>query len=345
MGSDRHGLGPPWRLRRLGTWSSWRERSSVGRVRALRTPERRFSNLEGWPYEPRYVHVGDHGLRMHYIDEGPPDAQPVLLAHGEPTWGYLYRKMIPPLLGAGVRVVVPDLVGFGRSDKPSERDDYSYTNHVEWTGTFLEATGMSDAVLFGHDWGGLIFLVHVARQPERFAAVVAANTALLNPDIAIETVPPEVVAPFLSWLQWLQERDELWPSDVVGGDCPLNQTGHRLSRGEAAAYDAPYPDESYRAGARQFPLLVPLDDRDPPATMLREAWAGLERYDRPFVTAFADAEDVTRFCEPIFQARVPGAAGQPHATVHDAGHFLQEHRPQQLVDIILGVRAAGGGHN
>lgn len=174
------------------------------------------------------------------------------------TWGYLYRKMIPPLLGAGVRVVVPDLVGFGRSDKPSERDDYSYTNHVEWTGAFLEAPGMSDAVLFGHDdWGGLIFLVHVARQPERFAAVVAANTALLNPDIAIETVPPEVVAPFLSWLQWSQERDQLWPSDVVGGDCPLNQTGHWLSRGEAAAYDAPYPDESYRAGARQFPLLAP----------------------------------------------------------------------------------------
>lgn len=312
-------------------------------MRALRTPDDRFSNLEGWPYRPRYVQVGDDDLRMHYIDDGPPDAPPVLLAHGEPTWGYLYRKMIPPLLEAGLRVVVPDLIGFGRSDKPAEREDYTYANHVEWTGAFLDATGLSDAVLFGQDWGGLIFLVHVGRQPERFAAVVAANTALSDPDIDIGAVPPETVAPFLSWLQWSQERDDLRPSEVVGGDCPLNQTGHRLIGAEAAAYDAPYPDESYRAGARQFPLLVPLDDSDPPATMLRQAWAGLERYDRPFVTAFADAEDITRFFEPLFQARVPGAAGQPHATVDNAGHFLQEHQPQQLVEIILGARAAARG--
>ena len=305
-------------------------------MEVLRTPDDHFDGLETWPYEPRYADVGD-GLRMHYVDEGPPLAPPVLLAHGEPTWGYLYRKMIPGLVAAGRRVVVPDLIGFGRSDKPTERESYTYERHVEWTGALLEALELRDVVLFGQDWGGLIFLVHVGHQPERFAGVVAANTALSSADIRIEDVPPEAVTPFLTWLQWSQERDELRPSEVVGGDSPLNQTRHRLSDGEQAGYDAPFPDESYRAGARQFPLLVPLDDTDPPASMLRRAWAGLDAYDRPFVTAFADEEDITRFFEPLFQERVPGARGRKHPTIPNAGHFLQEHAPEQLVEIILGL--------
>jgi haloalkane dehalogenase len=305
-------------------------------VRVLRTPDERFADLDGWPYEPRYVDVGD-GLRMHYVDEGSSSGRAILLTHGEPTWGYLYRKMIPRMVEAGRRVVVPDLIGFGRSDKPADRNDYTYTKHVEWTGAFLEATGLQNVVLFGQDWGGLIFLVHVSRQPDRFAGVVAANTALPDPDIDVASLPAEAVTPFLSWLQWSQERDELVPSEVVGGPSPLNQTGHTLSPGEAAAYDAPYPDETHRSGARQFPLLVPLDDTDPPASMLREAWAGLERYERPFITAFADHEDVTRVFEQMFQQRVPGARGQPHTTIENAGHFLQEHDPERLVEIILEV--------
>jgi haloalkane dehalogenase len=308
-------------------------------VKVLRTPDERFVGLDGWPYEPRYVEVGD-GLRMHYVDEGPPSAAPVLLAHGEPTWGYLYRKMIPGLVAAGRRVVVPDLIGFGRSDKPADRDDYTYVRHVEWTGDLLEALELRDVVLFGQDWGGLIFLVHVGREPERFAGVVAANTALPQPDIRPEDIPPEAVAPFLSWLQWSQERDELRPSEVVGGESPLNQTRHELSDREGAAYDAPFPDESYCAGPRQFPLLVPLGNPDPPATMLRAAWASLEAYDRPFVTAFADQEDITRLFEPVFQARVPGARGRVHPTIPNAGHFLQEHAPDRLVEIILGLQDA-----
>jgi haloalkane dehalogenase len=303
-------------------------------VRVLRTPDERFADLDEWPYEPKYADVGD-GLRMHYVDEG--SGPTVLLGHGEPTWGYLYRKMIPRLVEAGRRVVVPDLIGFGRSDKPADRDDYTYTKHVEWTGAFLEATALQGVVLFGQDWGGLLFLVHVAAQPDRFAGVVAANTALPDPDIDVASLPTEAVTPFLSWLQWSQEREELRPSEVVGGDSPLNQIGHTLSAGEAAGYDAPYPDETYRSGARQFPLLVPLDDTDPPASMLREAWAGLERYERPFLTAFADHEDVTRFFEQMFQQRVPGARGRPHATIENAGHFLQEHDPARLVEIILEV--------
>jgi haloalkane dehalogenase len=305
-------------------------------VKALRTPDDRFAGLEAWPYDPRYVDVAD-GLRMHYVDEGPASAQPVLLTHGEPTWGYLYRKMIPGLVAAGRRVVVPDLIGFGRSDKPGERDEYTYVRHVEWTGALLRELDLRDMVLFGQDWGGLIFFVHVAREPDRFAGVVAANTALPNPDVRVEDVPPEAVAPFLTWLQWSQEREELRPSEVVGGDSPLNQTHHRLTDGDRAAYDAPFPDESHRAGARQFPLIVPLDDADPPASMLRSAWAGLEGYDRPFVTAFADQEDVTRFFEPLFQERVPGARGRAHQTIPNAGHFLQEHAPDRLVEIILGL--------
>ena len=308
----------------------------AGAMNVLRTPDDRFAGLEAWPYQPRYVDVGD-GLRMHYIDEGSRSAPPVLLAHGEPTWGYLYRKMIPGLIAAGRRVVVPDLIGFGRSDKPAERGDYTYVRHVEWTGALLEALELRDVVLFGQDWGGLIFLVHVGREPERFAGVVAANTALPRPPVRAEDVPPGAMAPFLSWLQWSQERDELRPSEVVGGDSPLNQTHHRLSKGERAAYDAPFPDESYRAGARQFPLIVPRGEADPSASMVRAAWAGLQGYNRPFVTAFAEQEDVTRFFEPLFQKLVPGARGRVHPTIPNAGHFVQEHAPDRLVEIILGL--------
>lgn len=301
---------------------------------ALRTPDDRFENLDTWPYPPHFVEVGD-GLRMHYIAEGPSDGPVVLLAHGEPTWGYLYRKMIPGLVDAGRRVVVPDLIGFGRSDKPTARDDYTYERHVAWTGAWLDALELRDITLFGQDWGGLIFLVHAGRDPRRFRAIVAANTALPDPDTDTESIPPEALAPFMSWFEWSQEREEFLASEVVGGDSPINQTGHELSAGEAKAYDAPFPDESYRAGARQFPVIVPIGDNDPPASMLRQAWAGLEQFDKPFVTAFADQEDVTRFFEAVFQERIPGAAGQSHVTVPDAGHFLQEHAPDQLVEILL----------
>jgi len=305
----------------------------------LRTPDARFDDLEGWPYEPHYVEVGE-GLRMHFVDEGPADGATVLLAHGEPTWGYLYRKMIPGLVAGGCRVVVPDLIGFGRSDKPAARSDYTYVRHVDWTREFLDAIGLVDIILFGQDWGGLLFLVHVGRQPDRFRAVVAANTGLPDPAIVETRTAEEIAAvrgPFLAWFQWSQERERLLPSEVVGGDCPLNQTGHTLTRGEAAAYDAPFPDESYCAGARQFPLLVPLDTTDPPAGMLRAAWKGLDSYDRPFVTAFADQEDITRGFEAGLQQRVPGAAGQQHITVPNSGHFLQEHAPDQLVETILRI--------
>jgi haloalkane dehalogenase len=302
----------------------------------LRTPDERFAGLEQWPYEPKYVDVGG-GLRMHYVDEGPRSSSPVVLAHGEPTWGYLYRKMIPGLTAGGRRVIVPDLIGFGRSDKPADRGEYTYVRHVEWTRDLIEALQLDDIVLFGQDWGGFIFLVHVGQMPERFAGVVAANTALPGmPNLAGE-LAPDALAPFLAWLAWSQEQDDLLPSEIVGGNSPLNQTRHKLTDGERAAYDAPFPDESYCAGARQFPLLVPLSDADPPAATLRAAWAGLQRFRRPFITAFAEHDDITGFFDNIFQERVPGARGRAHHTIPNAGHFLQEHVPERLVDIILGL--------
>jgi haloalkane dehalogenase len=304
---------------------------------ALRTPDDRFADLEGWPYEPQYVEVRD-GLRMHYVDEGPSDGPVVLLAHGEPTWGYLYRKMIPRLVDAGCRVVVPDFIGFGRSDKPTSRDDYTYASHVEQSRRWLDALDLCDITLFGQDWGGLVYLVHVGEQPERFSGVVAANTALPHPDM-LAGLDDEAVAaafaPFLVWFEQSQSVDRFVASDVVGGESAINQTNHRLTPGEAAGYDAPFPDESYVAGPRQFPLLVPMSDADPPASMLRNAWVGLAAFDKPFVTAFADHEDVTRGFEGLFQTQVAGAAGQAHITVPDAGHFLQEHQPDLLVETIL----------
>jgi haloalkane dehalogenase len=307
-------------------------------VKALRTPDQRFVDLEQWPFEPKYVDVGD-GLRMHYVDEGPRSSAPVLLAHGEPTWGYLYRKMIPELVAAGRRVVVPDLIGFGRSDKPAHRADHTYERHVGWSRALLEVLQLDDIVLFVQDWGGFIFLVHVGQTPERFAGVVAANTALPGLPGLADEVPPDALAPFLGWLRWSQGPRQLRPSEVVGGSSPLNQTGHALTAGERAAYDAPFPDESYCAGARQLPLLVPLDDADPPASMLRTTWAGLERFERPFVTAFAEHEDITAFFEKIFQERVPGAHTSAHHMIANAGHFLQEQAPDKLVDVILEIPA------
>lgn len=308
-------------------------------VDAERTPDERFENLADWPYEPRYVTVGE-GLRMHYVDEGPSDGPVVVLAHGEPSWGYLYRKMIPGLVAAGRRALVPDLIGFGRSDKPVERAAYTYESHIAWTGEWLDQLGLTDITLFCQDWGGFIFNVHVGLTPERFAAVVAANTGLTDPDF-MATLTPEMFAQgFGGFLRWRKQSEspDLTASWAVGNpDSALNQTGHVLTEQEAAAYDAPFPSERYFAGARQFPHLVSLDFSDELASTLRRAWAGLEAFDKPFLTAFAEHDEGMRPFEQMLQARIPGAKGQNHVTVPDAGHFLQEQQPDLLVKTILSL--------
>ncbi len=286
----------------------------------LRTPDERFVDLPGYPFEPHYVEVG--GLRMHYVDEGPPDADPVLLLHGEPSWSYLYRKMVPVLTAAGHRVVAPDLVGFGRSDKPAQRDDYTYQRHVDWTMGFLDALDLRRITLFGHDWGGLIGLRLAAEQEEHFARIVAANTMLPTG----EQPPGEA---FLRWQHFSQTSPAFDIGRVVQG-----ATVTELPEEVVAAYDAPFPDDSYKAGARQFPALVPTSPDDPAAGPNRKAWEVLRRWEKPFLTAFSDSDPVTRGGDRFFQREVPGAQGQAHTTIVGAGHFLQEDKGEELAAVV-----------
>ncbi len=295
-------------------------------MRLLRTPDERFRDLPGWSFAPRYTQVpsGDGGqLRMHYVDEGPSDAPVVLLLHGEPSWAYLYRKMIPVLAAAGLRAVAPDLVGFGRSDKPAERADYTYQRHVDWMRAFVHGQGLRGVTLFGQDWGGLVGLRLVAEEPERFARVVAANTFLPTGD------QPAGEA-FERWRRFSQEVPVFPTGGILQGG-----TTTELPPDVVAAYDAPFPDESFKAGARQFPTLVPVRPDDPAAEPNRRAWAALERFEKPFLTAFSDGDPITRGVERIFQARIPGAGGREHPTVRGAGHFLQEDRGEELAQIVV----------
>jgi haloalkane dehalogenase len=300
-------------------------------LQILRTPDERFANLPGFAFAPHYVEVpsGDGArLRVHYVDEGPADADPVLCLHGEPSWSYLYRKMIPILVAAGHRVVAPDLVGFGRSDKPAERSDYSYQRHVDWLRATIEALELRRITLVCQDWGGLLGLRLVGEQPDRFARVVAANTFLPTGDIA----PSEA---FLAWRKFSQNVPEFPTGRILQG-----ATQTELSPEVVAAYDAPFPDASYQSGARQFPLLVPIAPDDPAVPANRAAWQALLRFEKPFLTAFSDGDAVTRGEEIAFQQRIPGAHGQPHVTIAGGGHFLQEDRGEELARVVTGFIAA-----
>lgn len=297
----------------------------------LRTPDARFASLPGFPYAPHYREV--RGLRVHYVDEGPPGARPVLLLHGEPTWSYLYRKMIPGLTAAGLRAVAPDLVGFGRSDKLPRRADYSYALQVDVLAELVRQLDLRGALLFCQDWGGLVGLRVVAELPERFAGVVAGNTALPAPEPGAR--PPLAFRVWRAFARWT----------------PVFPAGRIVAAGSAtrlsAAYDAPFPTRRHQAGARAMPGLVPITPGDPATPANRRAWEVLRRFERPFVTAFSDGDPITRGLGATFQRDVPGARGQPHVTIRGAGHFLQEDRAEELVRVIVAlgerVDAAGGG--
>ena len=289
----------------------------------LQTPDARFADLADWPYAPRYATVVDADgtpLRLHYVDEGPVDGAVVLLMHGEPSWAYLYRKIIAGLVAKGRRVIAPDLIGFGRSDKPAARADYTYERHVQWMSQWLQLTELSDITLFCQDWGGLIGLRLVADHPELFAGVVAANTGLPTATGLSEG--------FKAWLDFSQSVPVLPIGFILNCGCVRDLTPE-----EIVAYEAPFPDESYKAGARQFPLLVPISSKHASVAENEAAWTALERFDKPFLTAFSDGDAVTRGGEAAFQARVPGAKGQPHVTLK-GGHFLQEDSGPEIVEII-----------
>jgi haloalkane dehalogenase len=262
-------------------------------------------------------------LRVHHLDEGPADGEVVLLMHGEPSWSFLYRHMIPVLVDAGLRCVAPDLVGFGRSDKPTERADYSYARHVEWMrSALLDQLGLTGVTLVGQDWGGLIGLRVAAENPDRFARLVVANTGLPTGDR-----PPTDA--FLAWQRFSQEADDFPVGGIVNGGCTSTLTPEVI-----AGYDAPFPDDSYKAGARVFPVLVPTSTDDPAADANRAAWQVLERWDKPVLTAFSDGDPITRGGARPFESRIPGAQGRPHTTIEGAGHFLQEDRGPDLARAI-----------
>jgi haloalkane dehalogenase len=290
-------------------------------MEALRTPDERFAGLPGWPFDPRYVEVD--GLRMHYVDEGPSDAAPVLMLHGEPSWSYLYRKMIPIVVAAGHRVIAPDLVGFGRSDKLRDRAEYTYERHMGWMTGFLRALDLREITLVCQDWGGLLGLRLAAENEDRFARIVAANTGLPTGDQHLSQA-------FFAWQRFSQEVPELPVGQIVARGCVSAVAPEVI-----AAYDAPFPDERYKEGARQFPLLVPSRPDDPASPANRKAWEVLRRWTKPFLTAFSDGDPVTRGADLAFQEAVPGAKGQPHVTIKDGGHFLQEDKGEELARVVV----------
>ena len=296
-------------------------------MHVLRTPDERFDGLTGYPFAPRYAEVADQSggsLRVHFLDEGDASGEVVLLLHGEPSWSYLYRTVVPPLVAAGHRVIVPDLVGFGRSDKPVERSDYSYARHVEWMRELLlDHLDLAEITMFCQDWGGLIGLRLLGEHPGRFARVVAANTGLPTGD---QKVPDAL----RQWQELSQAIPEFPVGRLIDGGCVSD-----LPPEVIAAYDAPFPDETYKAGARVFPTLIPTDPDDPEAPAQRAAWETISAWDKPFLLAFSDRDPITGGGDKPFRELVAGAQGQPHITIEGAGHFLQEDQGPKVAEVIL----------
>ncbi len=308
----------------------------------LRTPDDRFANLPGYQFAPTYVQVATKGLpavRMHYVDVGPADAPAVVLVHGQPTWSFLYRDVIQVLREAGFRVIAPDHIGFGRSDKLTEPTDYTFARHIDWVHGLFTGLDLREVTLVVQNWGGPIGLSVLARDPDRFARVVATNTILHTCDPSLagaltwahHGVGDDQVLlqeTLLDYVLFYQRSPDIVPSfflDAVAGPLPADVL---------AAYDAPFPDRSFKAGLRQLTALVPLTRNDPGAAIGRATMAALKQWQRPFLTAYSDNDPATRGWEQIFQERIPGAHGQNHTTVTGAGHFVQEQKGRELGEIV-----------
>ena len=291
-------------------------------MEALRTPDDRFADLPGYPFAPHYVDdVGD-GLRMHYVDEGPRNGRVVLMMHGEPSWSFLYRKMIPIFARAGFRAVAPDLIGFGRSDKPTRPSDYTYARHVAWMKAFLEATDLRDVTLVAQDWGSLIGLRLAMENASRFGRIVIANGFL-------PTADRRVPAAFRLWRAFARWSPIFPIGRIVASGCVT-----KLSPRVRAAYDAPFPSRAHQAGARAFPALVPTDPRDPAVPANRQAWRALGEWKKPFLTLFGKNDPILGAADRPLQKQVPGAKGQPHERFW-GGHFVQEDRGDYLAETIV----------
>jgi haloalkane dehalogenase len=290
-------------------------------METLRTPDERFANLAGYDFSPHYIEI--NGLRVHFVEEGQRAADPVLLLHGEPSWGYLYRKLIPIIIAAGHRAIAPDLIGFGRSDKLARREDYSYQMHVDSIEAFIKQLNLRNITLVCQDWGGLIGLRVAVENPDRFARIVAANTGLPTGDAPLSE----------TFMQW--QKYSLTVPDFPVGNIIQGGSATKLPPEVIAAYNAPFPDERYKAGARAFPMLVPTRPDDPASAANRRASALLCHWEKPFLTAFSDGDPITRGGDKYFQRTVPGAQGQPHVTIRGAGHFLQEDKGEDLARVVV----------
>ena len=290
-------------------------------TRALRAPDACFIGLPDFPFEPHYLEV-EGSLRMHFVDEGPRDGPVVLLLHGEPTWSFLYRKMIPIFAAAGLRAIAPDLIGFGRSDKPIAQGDYTYARHVAWMKTFLETLELREVTLVAQDWGSLIGLRLAAENGERFARIVIANGFL-------PTAERGVPLAFRIWRAFARFSPAFPIGRIVASGCVT-----KLSPQVRAAYDAPFPSGAHKAGARAFPALVPTDERDPAVPANRAAWAALGRWNKPFLTLFGKNDPILGRADRPLQSHVPGAQGQPHERFW-GGHFVQEDRGDHLANAIV----------
>lgn len=314
-----------------GAHEGWADEIRPG---VWRTPDDRFENLPGYDFAPNYMEI--QGFRVHYLDEGPKDAAPVLLMHGEPSWCYLYRKMIPPLVAAGHRVIAPDLIGFGRSDKPGKKEDYSYQLQVDVITELVKRLELEDITLFCQDWGGLVGLRVAAENESRFARVIAANTGLpAGPGedgmiIGQQWAEPDPDAKlglqegFMAWLKYSQSVPDMPIGEVI-----QSGTLTELSTEVVAAYDAPFPDKRYKAGARIMPALVMSQN----ATN-RKAWEVFEKWEKPFLTSFSDSDPVTGSGFAQFQNRIPGAKDRAHVTIKDASHFLQEDKGEECAKVV-----------
>jgi len=291
----------------------------------VRTPDSRFDNLPGYRFAPHYLDVAasdTEPLRMHYIDEGPRDGLPMVLLHGEPTWSYLYRTMIPPLVAAGHRVLAPDLIGFGKSDKPTRVEDYTYLRHVEWITAWIERLGLQDITAFVQDWGSLIGLRIAAEQEHRFSRLMVGNGFL-------PTAQHGVSLGFRGWRAFARLTPVFPAGFIVGFACV-----DKLPKEVKAAYDAPFPSAQYQAGARAFPQLVPTSPKDPAVPANRAAWDALGKWEKPFLCVFGANDPILGKADRALIEHVPGAQGQPHDRIK-AGHFLQEDAGPELAQRLL----------
>ena len=287
----------------------------------LRTPAERFQNLPDYNFSENYLEVED-GLRLHYVDEGEKDKPIILLLHGEPSWSFLYRKMIPLLSQNGFRVIAPDLIGFGKSDKLRNQNSYSYQSHLQWMSGFITQLDLREITLFCQDWGGLLGLRIATEMPDRFFGIIASNTTL-------PIGKPAMPESFLRWREFSQKS----PDFDIGQVLDMG-TVQKLSVHVIAAYNAPFPSEEYKAGARIFPMLVPAKEEDPEAIKNKAAWHKLSQWEKPFLTIFGDADPIMKGAEKAFIQLVPGAKGQDHQLLA-AGHFIQEEQGEALSDLII----------